>query len=106
MKKVGRHFICTEGIEYKYEEQKYYCNKHYIQVTGAVTGFGYVLLESQIARWLPTKKEKFLGYISLCIPSAMLARLVRKITGTKGTPLEVFLMDYYYKMEKKLLKDK
>lgn len=52
------------------------------------------------------RKEWILGYISLCIPAAMLARVVRKIVGIKGTPLERYLMDYYFEMERRLLVSK
>jgi len=44
-----------------------------------------------------------LGYLSLCIPAAILARVTRKFTGRKGTPLERFLMEYYYDMQKRIL---
>lgn len=53
----------------------------------------------------PTKTEVVFGYLSLAIPSAMLARIVRKVTGEKGTPLENFLMEHYFNMERKLLKE-
>lgn len=52
----------------------------------------------------PPLHKIVLGYVSLCIPAAMLARVVRFLTGRKGTPLEVGLMEYYYDMEKRLLK--
>lgn len=55
----------------------------------------------------PTKLDFFLGYVTMTIPAAMLARGVRKITGRKGTPLEDYLMKYYFDMTVKLLrKDK
>lgn len=44
-----------------------------------------------------------LGYVSGAIPAAMLARLVRKLTQRKGTPLERFLMEHYYEMERRIL---
>lgn len=49
------------------------------------------------------RKEWVLGYVSLCIPAAMMARAVRKVVGIKGTPLERYLMDYYFEMERRLL---
>lgn len=51
----------------------------------------------------PNKLQTFLGYITLCIPAAILARAVRKVTGTKGTSFETFLMAYYYETEQLLL---
>lgn len=48
-------------------------------------------------------KKWILGYVSLCIPAAMLARVIRKLTGRKGTPLERFLMEYYYDMQNRIL---
>lgn len=51
----------------------------------------------------PTKLDFLLAYITLAIPAAMLARITRKITGRKGTPLERFCMDYYYETSIKLL---
>jgi len=58
--------------------------------------FKKILPKSEKLKWI-------LGYLSLCIPAAMLARVTRKLTGRKGTPLERFLMEYYYKMQKRIL---
>ena len=49
------------------------------------------------------KMNKIKAYLTLTIPAAMLARIVRFVTGVKGTKIELLLMSYYYKMEKKLL---
>jgi hypothetical protein len=51
----------------------------------------------------PTKLDFLKAYLTLAIPAAMLARITRKITGRKGTPLEGFLMEHYYNMSVKLL---
>lgn len=47
-----------------------------------------------------------LGYLTFCIPSAILARVVRKTFKRKGTFLEKHLMSYYYKLESFLLGNK
>lgn len=62
-----------------------------------------MVLFSKLDLRKPNKLDKALGYASLAIPAAMLARVVRKVTGRKGTPLEKFLMDYYYNKSVKLL---
>lgn len=51
----------------------------------------------------PSLYRRFLAYVTLCIPAAMLARLVRMIFRKKGTKLEKKLMKYYSKKEKLLL---
>lgn len=52
----------------------------------------------------PTKLDFLKAYLTLAIPAAMLARITRKITGRKGTPLEGFLMEHYYDQSVKLLR--
>ena len=52
----------------------------------------------------PTKLDFLLAYVTMTIPAAMLARVVRKITNRKGTPLEDYLMNYYFDMTVKLLR--
>ena len=54
----------------------------------------------------PTLSDKILGYLTGVIPAAMLARVVRRMTGKKGTPLEKTLMDFYYDGCKVLLEKK
>ena len=52
----------------------------------------------------PNLLDFLLAYVTMCIPAAMLARVTRKITGRKGTPLENYLMDHYFNMSVKLLR--
>lgn len=62
-----------------------------------------IVLESTSDLRKPTKLDFLRAYITLAIPAAMLARITRKITGRKNTPLERFLMEHYYDKSVKLL---
>lgn len=62
-----------------------------------------MILEHKSDLRKPTKFDSLKAYLTLAIPAAMLARITRKITGRKGTPLEGFLMEHYYNMSVKLL---
>lgn len=47
------------------------------------------------------RSQKLLGMFP--IMCGALARITRKITGRKGTPLEIFLMETYYNLEYRIL---
>lgn len=63
-----------------------------------------IVLEHKSDLRKPTKFDFLKAYLTLAIPAAMLARITRKITGRKGTPLEKFCMKHYYDMSVKLLR--
>ena len=51
-----------------------------------------------------TTYQKYASILPITL--AILARLTRKVTGRKGTPLEVYLMERYYKLEYYFLGEK
>jgi len=74
-----------------------------LHITGCSFQNNTITLTSRLDLRKPTKLDFLKAYITLAIPAAMLARITRKITGRKGTPLEGFLMEHYYDMSVKLL---
>lgn len=107
MSKKGRQFLTTDGNTYIHESiHTYNYNDTLVAAYKKGTKQGVYILPSDIVKYLPNKKELLIGYLTFTIPSAIIARLVRRLTGTKGSPLENFLMEYYFKMEKKILKGK
>lgn len=63
-------------------------------------------IKSRLDLRKPTLFDTVLAYLTGVIPAAMLARVVRKVTGQKGTPLENALMRFYYDGSVVLLRKK
>jgi len=62
-----------------------------------------IIINSKFELRKPTVIDVLKAYLTLTIPAAMLARVIRKTRNRKGTVLENICMKYYYDNTVKLL---
>lgn len=74
-----------------------------LHLTGLDIKDGTIILYSKLDLRKPKLIDKVKAYLTLTIPAAMLARVIRKTRNRKGTFLENICMKYYYDNMVKLL---